>query len=175
MLNLNDIPLQKAYYITGFADGEGSFNTSFRLREDYLIGWKITSVFNISQKERDILAIIKNHLKCGTIRPRNDGVWVYEVETRQAVLHNIIPFFERFPFLSSKKKRDFVRFKKIINILERHKSTTLVDIQEILSLLGEVQSQACRKYTNEEILLRAMKFWVTNHTRIKQFNEKYDN
>lgn len=80
------------------------------MRGDFLLGWKITPVFNISQKEREILAIIKNILNCGTIRARNDGVWVYEVETRNAILYNIIPFFEQFPFLFTKKKKDFLRF-----------------------------------------------------------------
>ena len=32
---LNKIPLKAAYYIVGFADGEGSFNISFRKRDDY--------------------------------------------------------------------------------------------------------------------------------------------
>lgn len=175
MLNLHNIPLQKAYYITGFADGEGSFNTSFRPRDDYLIGWKVTPVFNISQKERDILAIIKSQLKCGTLRPRNDGVWVYEVETRNAILHNIIPFFDRFPFLSTKKKKDFYRFKKIVFLMERHKSTTFDDITEILDILNQAESLSCRKFTSAEIIKRAMKFWVENQDRILAFNEKYKN
>ena len=34
-LKLNKIPLKAAYYIVGFADGEGSFNISFRKRDDY--------------------------------------------------------------------------------------------------------------------------------------------
>lgn len=33
--------LQMSHYTVGFADGEGSFNVSFRQRDDYLIGWKI--------------------------------------------------------------------------------------------------------------------------------------
>jgi intein-encoded DNA endonuclease-like protein len=57
-----------AFYIAGFTDGEGSFNVSFRKREDYLLGWKITPVFNISQKEKSILALVKHHLECGTLR-----------------------------------------------------------------------------------------------------------
>jgi intein-encoded DNA endonuclease-like protein len=100
------------HYITGFADGEGSFNVSFRKRNDYLIGWKITPVFNISQKERDILAIIKNHLQCGTIRFRKDNVWVYEVDNHNALKTQIIPFFKQYPFLSTKKKERFCSFSK---------------------------------------------------------------
>lgn len=162
----------KSYYITGFADGEGSFNTSFRKRDDFLIGWKITPVFNISQKERDILAIIKNHLKCGTIRPRNDGVWVYEVDNRTALKTQIIPFFEQFPFLSTKKKKGFVRFKKIIEILEQQKSTSLQDLKNILVLLNDIESKTSRKYTEPEILTRATIFWARNRVQIEKLNKK---
>ena len=136
----------KFYYITGFADGEGSFNTNFRVRNDYLIGWKITPVFNISQKQRDILAIIKSHLKCGTIRFRKDGVWVYEVENRNALQTQIIPFFEKHPFLSIKKKKDFIRFKQIIKVLECNKTMTLANLQEICQLVDEIESKSSRIY-----------------------------
>ena len=171
-LVLNKISLNKAYYITGFADGEGSFNTSFRKRDDFLIGWKITPVFNISQKERDILALIKNHLECGTLRFRKDGVWAYEVETRSALHENILPFFERFQFLSTKKKKDFSRFKKIINVLEGSNTTTLNDLKEILKLVDEIESKASRKFTNNEILERANEFWSRNQEKISILNAK---
>lgn len=75
---------EKIYYIVGFADGEGSFNLSWRRRDDFLIGWKLAPVFNISQKDRTILAQIKDHLKCGTIRFRKDGVWAYSVFHKKA-------------------------------------------------------------------------------------------
>jgi hypothetical protein len=74
---LEDIPLDKGYYIAGFADGEASFNTSFRLRDDYKSGWKITPVFNISQKEKTVLEIAKHFMGCGTIRFRNDNVFFF--------------------------------------------------------------------------------------------------
>lgn len=47
---IKQINIKKAWYIVGFADGEGSFNLSWRKRDDYLIGWKVSPVFNISQK-----------------------------------------------------------------------------------------------------------------------------
>lgn len=164
------IPHDKAYYIAGFVDGEGSFNTSFRVRNDYLLGWKITPVFNISQKERTILALIKRHLKCGTIRFRKDGVWAYEVEKREALNAIVIPFFKKFRFLSQKKKKDFQRFQKILKILDSNSSTTLQDLEKILILLDEIESKAARKYTNQEILLRATEFWERNHEKVEKFN-----
>lgn len=164
------IPRDKAYYIVGFADGEGSFNTSFRLRSDYLLGWKITPVFNISQKERTILALIKHHLKCGTLRYRKDGVWAYEVETRAALRETIIPFFNTFRFLSEKKKADFQRFQRIFEILDQHRSTTYSDLERILVLLEEIESKAARTYTNRQILERAAMFWRRNRLRIEAIN-----
>lgn len=73
-VNINDICNEKGYYIAGFVDGEGSFNTSFRRRDDFAIGWKITPVFNVTQKERTVLDTIANQLGCGTIRFRKENV-----------------------------------------------------------------------------------------------------
>jgi len=164
------IPRDKAYYIVGFADGEGSFNTSFRLRLDCLLGWKITPVFNISQKERTILALIKHHLRCGTLRYRKDGVWAYEVETRKALRETIIPFFSTFRFLSEKKKKDFQRFQKILAILDQHRSTTYDDLERILVLLDDIDSKHARTYSKQQILARGAGFWERNRLRIEALN-----
>lgn len=169
-MNMNHIPNEKAWYITGFTDGEGSFNVSFRIRTDYLIGWKITPVFNISQKERNILALIKKYLKCGTIRYRSDNVWVYEVENQNALREIIVPFFRKYGFLSDKKKKDFARFQKILKILDIHKSKTYEDVKQILYLLDEIQSKSSRKYTNQQILERAEEFWKRNQSKIEYLN-----
>ena len=106
-LNVKEIPDNKGYYLAGFADGEGSFNLSFRKRKDYSMPWKISLCFNVSQKDKVILTLFKRHLKCGTLRSRPDGVWYYEVNNFTAIQENVIPFFRRFGFLSAKKKRDF--------------------------------------------------------------------
>lgn len=172
---LKKIPRDKAFYIVGFSDGEGSFNTSFRMRDDYLLGWKITPVFTISQKQRDILALIKRYLNCGTIRYRNDGVWVYEVENRIALYTTIIPFFNTYRFLSEKKKADFTRFKQILDILESHTSTTLDDFTLILKLLNENEWKSNRKFSDQEIFERASLFWEQNQEKILKLNTKTKN
>lgn len=163
------IPIERAYYITGFADGEGSFNVSFRKRDDFLLGWEIIPVFNISQKERDILALIKHHLGCGTIRFRKDNVWVYEVDNIKSIKDIIIPFFNRFGFLSKKKKKDFARFKRIVDIKER-KSLTYNDLESILQLLIQVESKNNRKYNDCEIKERGSLFWKRNQKKIERLN-----
>src|SRR5437016_222180 len=84
-LKVTDIPPHIGYYLAGFADGEGSFNVSFRPRGDYRNPWKVSLCFNISQKDKVILALYKQHLGCGTMRQRADGIWYYEVNNLTAI------------------------------------------------------------------------------------------
>lgn len=168
---IDQINRDVAFYISGFSDGEGSFNASFRKRNDYLIGWKISPVFNISQKEKQILALIQKHLGCGTIRFRKDNVWAFEVDNKTALIKIIIPFFTKYGFLSEKKKKDFNRFVKIIKIVyQQKKSKTLDDVENILHLLSDKDSTHSRKYTDDEIRIRAREFWEKNSVKIKKLN-----
>src|SRR5579862_9527320 len=110
-MKVGAIPPEVGHYLAGFTDGEGSFNVSFRPRDDDALPWKISLCFNVSQRDPVVLSLFKKHLQCGTTRQRQDGIWYYEVNNLVAILENVIPFFERFRFLSAKKKRDFSKFK----------------------------------------------------------------
>lgn len=131
--------------------------------------WKTISVFNISQKERTILALIKHHLGCGTIRFWKNNVWVYSVDNIKSIKEIIIPFFNRFGFLSEKKKKDFARFKRIIEIKER-KSLTYSDLETILQLLTQVETKNICKYNKCEIKERGFLFWKKNKKKIERLN-----
>ena len=162
MFNPRKIPSDLGNYLAGFTDGEGSFNVSFRKRDDYKIPWKISLCFNISQKDQVILSIFKKHLKCGTIRERkNDGIWYYEVNNFNAIQANIIPFFNRFGFLSAKKKRDFSKFKQIAKLIENGDHLTIEGIQKILEIRKEMNDGGKRKYSDEEIL-RILRDYMPN-------------
>ena len=110
MLNIKKIPERIGYYFAGFVDGEGSFHMSLRRRKDYKQPWKMSLCLNVSQKDKTLLALFKRHIECGTIRYKSDDVWMFEVNNLTAIRENVIPFFERFGFLSAKKKRDFAIF-----------------------------------------------------------------
>ena len=133
-LNVKEIPDKVGYYLAGFADGEGSFNLSFRKRKDYSQPWKISLCFNVSQKDKVILTLFKRHLKCGTLRSRSDGVWYYEVNNFTAIQENVIPFFKRFGFLSAKKKRDFAKFMQIASLIEDKQHLEEEGIKRILGI-----------------------------------------
>lgn len=152
MFDAKNVPREIGYYLAGFTDGEGSFNTSFRSRKDYKISWKVSLCFNISQRDKVILSLFKRYLKCGTMRQRKDGVWYYEVNNLNAILENVIPFFNKFGFLSAKKKRDFAKFKKIAFLMKEGKHLSLEGIEEILKIRTEMNDGGKRHYSNEEIL-----------------------
>jgi hypothetical protein len=139
------------HYLAGFADGEGSFNVSFRPREDYSFPWKISLCFNVSQRDEVILSLYKKHLGCGTMRVRQDGVWYYEVNNLEAILQNVIPFFDRFGFLSAKKKRDFQKFKQLAQILVEKRHLTREGVEEILSIRSDMNDGGKRRYSDELI------------------------
>ena len=151
---MNAMPEHVAWYLAGFADGEGSFNVSFRPRGDYRQPWKISLCFNISQKDRVILALFKRYLGCGTIRGRPDGVWYYEVNNLRAIHETVIPFFRRFRFLSAKKKRDFSKFCQMAELLKRNDHLTSDGIARILEIRREMNDGGNRRYTDVMVLER---------------------
>lgn len=152
MLNINDIPKEIEYYFAGFVDGEGSFHLSFRRRKDYKQPWKVSLCMNISQKDKTILEFIKRYLKCGTIRYKSGDVWMYEVNSLKSICENVIPFFEKFGFLSAKKKRDFDIFKKMSILMVTGSHLRKDGILELLRLRRRMNDGGKRKYSEKEIL-----------------------
>ena len=152
MLQVKRIPPEIGHYLAGFADGEGSFNVSFRKRSDYKLPWKVSLCFNISQRDRVILSLYKRHLKCGTMRQRRDGVWYYEVNNLTPIVENVIPFFKRFGFLSAKKKRDFSKFVQLAKLMQQGAHLNREGIETILEIRSDMNDGGKRKYSDEDIL-----------------------
>lgn len=148
------VPQHMGWYLAGFTDGEGSFNVSFRKRKDYMMPWKISLCFNVSQRDKVILALFKRYLACGTMRCRQDGVWYYEVNNFTAITENVIPFFKRFGFLSAKKKRDFSKFTQLARLIQQDAHLREDGIREILRIRRQMNDGGAkrRKYLDDEIL-----------------------
>ena len=151
MLDPKTVPSQIGWYLAGFADGEGSFNVSFRPRTDYRAPWKVSLCFNVSQRDEVILAKFKRYLGCGTMRQRHDGVWYFEVNNLTAILENVIPFFDHFRFLSAKKQRDFLKFKQLAELLVEGRQNSREGIEEILRIRSDMNDGGDRRYTDDLI------------------------
>jgi hypothetical protein len=148
----DQIPDAIGYYFAGFVDGEGSFHLTFRRRRDYNMPWKVSLCLNVSQKDKVILALLKRHLQCGTIRHKGDDVWMFEVNNLDAIRQNVIPFFKRFGFHSAKKKRDFSIFQRMAELMAEKAHLNEEGIRRLLDLRKTMNDGGKRKYSDEEIL-----------------------
>jgi len=143
-------------YIAGFTDGEGSFNVSLKKRKDYKNKWKITASFNVSQKDRVILALIKRILGCGTLRSRKDGVIYYEVTNINSLQDKVLPFFKKFGFLSAKKKKNFQIFKQIVELMYKGEHLSYDGMERVLKLRERLNEGIGRKrkYSIKDVIDR---------------------
>lgn len=151
------IPEHIAWYLSGFSDGEGSFNISLRKKTDYRVGWQPVLSFNVSQREKTVLVLMKHYFNCGIIKRRKDGLYSFDVTNPQAITGIIIPFFKRHYFLSKEKQKNFLIFCKITNLmaekhhLQKNGFRKLLNLRERLNV-GKGRK---RKYTIQDINLES--------------------
>ena len=94
------------YFLTGFTEGEGSFNVSSRRKVDYQVNWQVVMSFNVSQKDPALLKVLQKTLKCGIIKVRRrDGLFSFDVTKPKDIIQKIIPYFKRYPLISGSKRR----------------------------------------------------------------------
>ena len=153
-------------YLSGFTDGEGSFNISVINREkDYKHGWKISLCFNISQKDDTVPKVFNKFLVCGKIRYRKDGICYFDVRKTEDLVNKVVPFFEKFP-LRSNKNNTFIIFCEALEIVKNKKHLTKSGMQKILELRNKIVVGRKRKYSNKEILLTYQKNPQRLHAKI---------
>jgi len=141
-------------YLTGYADGEGCFCVSFSRSRRHKFGWEIRPSFSISQNSdrAEVLRIFQERFGCGSIRPdRSDKTLKYETRCIEDLVERIIPHFERYPLLSSKRE-DFERFAWICRMMQEDKHLTRKGFEEIVQLAFSVNAGK-RKFPREAIKL----------------------
>jgi hypothetical protein len=150
---LKQIPEEKGWYISGFVDGEGSFNVSLVKRNDYRLKWRVVPIFNVSQRDITMLFLMKKYLGCGRIQNRKDGLNMYIVENITAIKEKVIPFFKKFSFLSSKAKTNFSIFCQIVDILDKDTQLDkgrLIKVCELREKLNKGRGRK-RKYNLSDV------------------------
>ncbi len=143
------------WYIAGFVDGEGSFNVSLRRKSDYGLGWQPVLSFNVSQRERTVLAMLKRYFGCGIIKQRKrDGLYSYDVTNARSIVEIIIPFFKKYRFFSETKKRNFSLFCQIANIMAHKEHLNRDGLIRLLELREKLNVGAgrTRKYAMDDVL-----------------------
>jgi len=149
---LEKIPTSIAWYFSGFVDGEGSFNVALIPRTEYRFGWKIYLTFNVAQKDPTTLRLIQRFFGAGRLEQRKDGVWNYSINDISSLKEIVIPFFERYTFLSEQKKKNFSIFKQIVAIIGRDEHFTRNGLEKVINLRENINKGKgrTRKYSIQD-------------------------
>lgn len=151
------IPENIAWYLSGFSDGEGSFNVSLRKKTDYRVGWQPVLSFNVSQREKTVLELIRKCFNCGIIKQRKDGLYSYDITNPQAIIGIIIPFFKKYYFFSHEKRKNFLIFCKIAKLMSDKEHLQKSGFKKLLYLREKLNigKGRKRKYTIDNINLES--------------------
>ena len=152
---LQEVPEYIGWYLAGFVDGEGSFNASLRKGNGHRLGWQVQLTFNVAQRDVTNLELLKQHLRCGRLQDRSDGVHYFVVGDYRSIANRAIPFFGRFPFQSESKQRNFSLFRQISFLMDQGKHLDSKGFYEIVAIrerLNEGRGRR-RKYDEKDVCI----------------------
>ena len=141
-------------YLSGYADGEGSFCVSFSPRLKLHTHIEVRPSFSVSQNgdRSEVLDLFLEYFHCGSIRKNpSDRTYKYEVRSLSDLLETILPHFERFPLLSSKQK-DVEKFHLICGKMKNREHMDRSTLVGIIQIAYTMNSSGTRKYSKEYLL-----------------------
>ena len=153
-ISRKDLDKEKlGFFIAGFVEGEGSFNVSLRKKSDYKVNWQVVLSFNVSQKDPSILYLIKKELGCGIIKTRKDGLHSLDVTNSQEIVEKVIPYFIKYPLLSTSKIYNFNIFCEISKLVQSGEHRNLKGLKKVLLLREKLNKDKgrTRKYGYNDI------------------------
>jgi hypothetical protein len=145
------------YYLSGFADGEGSFCVPIRRHPTSGSGWIISPLFAVFQHKNnpEVVYLFKEILGCGfiTYKSGSPNCVVYMVASIKNHLEKVIPFFEKYPIIGH-KHQEFLRFKEIVEMLSRREHHKTEGFKRIVQLAFSMNQQGKgRRHTLEEVFI----------------------
>ncbi len=132
----------EAQWVVGFVDGEGCFYVGIHPHPEMSAGFQVLPEFTVVQHERDVqlLHALKQFFGCGVVRRNHGDRMAYRVRNVQHLRERIIPFFEKHP-LKSKKQVDFMKFRKILMLMERGEHLKPEGIEQIREIASKMNAQ----------------------------------
>ncbi len=121
-------------WVVGFVDGEGCFHVSILRHPDMKLGYQVLPEFTVVQHERDlqILYALKRFFGCGVVRRNHGDRWAYRVR-KLSCLERICDFFDRHP-LKTKKRVDFIKFRRVVQFMKEGRHLTHEGLREIVEI-----------------------------------------
>lgn len=126
-------------WFQGFVQAEGSFYAQIVKNATSALGKRVIVAFDVSQELCELPTVFKLRelLGCGTVvnQSRHPSL---RVQSRADLIKYVFPFFEKYPVIGSKGHR-LRLLREIVNIMEINRPLTLVNLQEIQSLIGRMK------------------------------------
>ena len=129
----------EAQWVVGFVDGEGCFFVGINRHPEMTAGFQVLPEFTVVQHKRDIQILygLKRFFGCGVVRVNHGVRMAYRVRSLKHLQERVIPFFERHS-LKTKKKLDFLKFRKIVGMMVRKDHLTKEGIQKIQAIASKM-------------------------------------
>ena len=119
-------------WVVGFVDGEGCFHIGISKHTSMKHGVQVLPEFVVTQHKRDVQVLygLKAFFKCGVERHEKQNVFCYRVRDRKALEAHILPFFERHK-LKTKKRVDFLKFRRVVKMMSEGLHLSTEGLKEI--------------------------------------------
>jgi len=133
---VNDNYKINPYFVTGFCDGESSFNVTVNNNNKLKTNWEVRAQFTIGLHSRDInlLLQLQEFFGCGIIfKNKTQSKISYQVQSIKDLTNKIMPHFDKYPLLTQ-KAADFLLFKNVIKLMNNQAHLTAEGLQEIINL-----------------------------------------
>lgn len=161
--NQQERPLRlHPWYIVGFVEGEGTFHVALYKDPRMKTKIKVIPEFHVNQSYLRLITLerIKDYFNCGYIKANhrsrvNDVTQVYVVRNLRDLSQKIIPFFERYPLISDKRK-SFEYFSKVVHMIERKEHLTTTGMRYIIKLAYRMNNKGTYRQIKEKTLLTFM-------------------
>ena len=131
----------EAQWVVGFVDGEGCFFVGINRHSEMTSGFQVLPEFTVVQHQRDIqlLHALKQFFGCGVVRKNHAERMAYRVRGLDHLKDVIVPFFDKHP-LKSKKRIDFIKFRKVLQLMSKGRHLTAEGIEEIRSIAATMNT-----------------------------------
>ena len=131
----------EAQWVVGFVDGEGCFFVGINPHPEMTSGFQVLPEFTVVQHRRDIqlLHALKKFFGCGVVRSNHGERMAFRVRSLEHLTQRIVPFFEQHS-LKSKKKIDFLKFRKILQLMQNREHLKPDGIEAIRAIASKMNT-----------------------------------
>ena len=126
-------------WVTGFTDGEGTFYIGINHNSTMSIGYQVLPEFRIVQHKRDIKLLyeLKKFFQAGVVRINHDERYELRIRSLKHINEVVIPHFDKYP-LMTQKKFDFIKFKRVIRLMNKNQHLNIEGIKEIIRIASQM-------------------------------------